>query len=596
MKCFRRWRRILFLCMLAVTFVAPMIFVSVRLKILTQTGEGEYVKDLTTLKLRSDALRLNIMKQESDQNFKEPEQVLFKDFDDVLNHDSIKEGSQSEELVRPNERLHLLERSGANETHRGNEAQSQSTRSTLLPQESNETTIKHNQFLQSSSRTVKDEKVKEIRDQLIRARLYLKFAPPKTYSQLVRELKMRIKDLERSLGDATKDSDLRRSVVQKMKSMEGTLQKASHVFTDCPALVTKLRAMTHSAEEQVQAHSKQATHLVNLAGRTTPKGFHCLTMRLTSEYFALQPEKRDALDRKELSNPDSYHYAIFSDNVLACAVVVNSSVSASSEPEKIAFHIVTDSLNFPAISMWFLSNPPGKASIQIQSLDQIDHLLANYGSRIHQTSSTDLRYTSPLNHLRFYLPDLFPMLNKIVLLDHDVVVQKDLKRLWGVKMKGKVIGAVPTCQENEPSYRRMDSYINFSDQLIAKKFDPNACTWAFGMNVFDLKAWRRENLTALYHKYLSMGKKRKVFKAGTLPLGWVTFYNHTVPLDKKWQVLGLGYDSSTSISEIEHAAVLHYDGVMKSWLEIGIAKYKSYWNKHLNYDHSFLQQCNIHPS
>uniref|UniRef100_A0A7N0TLV0 Uncharacterized protein n=1 Tax=Kalanchoe fedtschenkoi TaxID=63787 RepID=A0A7N0TLV0_KALFE len=63
--------------------------------------------------------------------------------------------------------------------------------------------------------------------------------------------------------------------MQKMKSMEATLVKASHVFSDCPAMVTKLRAMTHNAQEQVQAHRKHATHLVNLAGWPTPKGFHC---------------------------------------------------------------------------------------------------------------------------------------------------------------------------------------------------------------------------------------------------------------------------------------------------------------------------------
>ncbi|TYG85561.1 hypothetical protein ES288_A13G064900v1 [Gossypium darwinii] len=34
-------------------------------------------------------------------------------------------------------------------------------------------------------------------------------------------------------------------------------------------------------------------------------------------------------------------------------------------------------------------------------------------------------------------------------------------------------------------------------------------------------------------------------------------------------------------ADIERAAVIHYDGVMKPWLEIGIAKYKGYWSKHM---------------
>ncbi|KAI5426593.1 variant 3, galacturonosyltransferase 5 [Lathyrus oleraceus] len=66
----------------------------------------------------------------------------------------------------------------------------------------------------------------------------------------------------------------------------------------------------------------------------------------------------------------------------------------------------------------------------------------------------------------------------------------------------KVIAGVGTCQEGETSFRRMDMFINFSNPYIAKRFDVNACTWAFGMNLFDLQQWRRHNLTGVYHKYL----------------------------------------------------------------------------------------------
>jgi alpha-1,4-galacturonosyltransferase len=166
--------------------------------------------------------------------------------------------------------------------------------------------------------------------------------------------------------------------------------------------------------------------------------------------------------------------------------------------------VVTDSLNLPAISMWFLLNPPGKATIQIQGIDNFERLSTKYHTTLKKQSSSDPRYTSELNHLRFYLPDIFPALDKIVLFDHDVVVQRDLTELWSINMKGKVNGAVETCHESEALSRRMDLLINFSDPLVAKRFDVNACTWAFGMNLFDLREWRRQNLTAVYHKYLQL--------------------------------------------------------------------------------------------
>lgn len=240
----------------------------------------------------------------------------------------------------------------------------------------------------------------------------------------------------------------------------------------------------------------------------------------------------------------------------------------------------------------------------------------------------DPRYTSALNHLRFYLPDIYPKLNKILLLDHDVVVQSDLTQVWTIDMKGKVNGAVETCRVGHSSFRRMDTFINFSDPIIAMRFDAKACTWAFGMNIFDLQEWRRRNLTRKYEKYLHMvmpsfmlpfslflklrkvkhmstcydanfnmlvqGKKRPLWEAGSLPIGWITFYNQTVALDRRWHVLGLGYESGIRIDEINQAAVIHYDGIMKPWLDIGLDIYKPYWKQHLNYSHPFFQQCNIH--
>lgn len=154
--------------------------------------------------------------------------------------------------------------------------------------------------------------------------------------------------------------------------------------------------------------------------------------------------------------------------------------------------------------MWFLLNPPGKATVQVESIDSFQWLTTKYNVILQREGSIDPRYTSELNYLRFYLPDVFPRLNKIVLLDHDVVVKKDLTRLWSINMRDKVNGAVLTCSKGEPSYRRMDMLVNFSDPIVAKKFDANTCTWAFGVNLFDLQGWRQRNLTGLYHKYLHL--------------------------------------------------------------------------------------------
>lgn len=53
-----------------------------------------------------------------------------------------------------------------------------------------------------------DVKINEIRDKIIQAKAYLNFAPPGSNSQIVKELRTRMKDLERAVGDVTRDKDL----------------------------------------------------------------------------------------------------------------------------------------------------------------------------------------------------------------------------------------------------------------------------------------------------------------------------------------------------------------------------------------------------
>ncbi|GJP73955.1 hypothetical protein CLOP_g4619 [Closterium sp. NIES-67] len=48
------------------------------------------------------------------------------------------------------------------------------------------------------------------------------------------------------------------------------------------------------------------------------------------------------------------------------------------------------------------------------------------------------KYMALLNHLRFYLPQLFPSLHRMLFLDDDVIVQKDLSALFSLDMNGAV--------------------------------------------------------------------------------------------------------------------------------------------------------------
>ncbi|XP_051125522.1 probable galacturonosyltransferase 4 isoform X2 [Andrographis paniculata] len=459
-----------------------------------------------------------------------------------------------------------------------------------------------------------DVRIRQLKDQLVRARVYLSLSGTRNNAHFIRELRVRIKDIQRTLGDATKDSELPKNSLEKLKAMEQTLLKGKGIQDDCTAMVKKLRAMIHLSEEQLRVNKKQTLFLTHLTAKTTPKGLHCLPLRLSTEYFMLSSSQQDFANKEKLGDPNLYHYALFSDNVLAAAVVVNSTITNAKDPSKHVFHVVTDRLNYAAMKMWFLANPPGKATIQVQNVEEFTWLNSSYSPVLRQlgspsmidyyfksrrgaASDSNLKYRNPkylsiMNHLRFYLPEIFPNLGKVLFLDDDIVVQKDLTNLWSLDLRGKVIGVVETCGEN---FHRFDRYLNFSNPLISERFSPRACGWAFGMNIFDLDKWRNQNITEVYHNWQNLNRDRLLWKLGTLPPGLITFWNHTFALDKSWHALGLGYNPNVSQKEIERAAVIHYNGNLKPWLEISIPKFRNYWAKFIDYDNQYLRECNISP-
>lgn len=474
---------------------------------------------------------------------------------------------------------------------------------------------KYNIWRRENDNENADSTVRLMRDQNIMARVYISLAKMKNKLDLSRELQIRLKESQRALGEATTDADLSRSAPEKIKAMGQVLSRAKEQLYDCKLVTGKLRAMLQSAEEQVRSLKKQSTFLSQLAAKTIPNGIHCLAMRLTIDYYLLPLEKRKFPNSENLENSKLYHYALFSDNVLAASVVVNSTIMNAKEPGKHVFHLVTDKLNFGAMNMWFLLNPPGKATIHVENVDEFKWLNSSYCPVLRQLESaamkeyyfkadhpttissgaSNLKYRNPkylsmLNHLRFYLPQIYPKLDKILFLDDDIVVQKDLSPLWSVDLHGKVNGAVETCGE---SFHRFDKYLNFSNPHISRNFDPSACGWAYGMNLFDLKEWKKKDITGIYHKWQNMNEDRTLWKLGTLPPGLITFYGLTHPLEKTWHVLGLGYNPSIDKSEIEKAAVVHYNGNMKPWLEIAMTKYRSVWTKYIKYDHPYLRRCNL---
>lgn len=462
-----------------------------------------------------------------------------------------------------------------------------------------------------------DSITRQLNDQISLAKAFLVIAKESNNLQFAWELSAQIRNSQILLSNAALSrTPLATSETETaVRDMALLLFQAQQLHYDSATMIMRLKAKIQGLEEQMNSINEKSSKYGQIAAEEVPKSLYCLGVRLTSEWFKnadLQGKvKENRQTALKLRDNSLYHFCVFSDNILAASVVVNSTSSNSKSPDKVVFHLVTDEVNYAAMRAWFTMNSFGGLTVDVQKIEDFSWLNASYVPVLKQLQDSDTqsyyfsgnggdnrtpikfrnpKYLSMLNHLRFYIPEVFPALKKVVFLDDDVVVQKDLSALFSLDLNGNVNGAVETCME---TFHRYHKYLNYSHPLIREHFDPDACGWAFGMNVFDLVEWRRRNVTGIYHYWQEKNVDRTLWKLGTLPPGLLTFYGLTEPLNPSWHVLGLGY-TNIDPQLIEKGAVLHFNGNSKPWLKIGMEKYKPLWDKYVDYGHPLLQQCNVH--
>lgn len=455
---------------------------------------------------------------------------------------------------------------------------------------------------------------RQLSEQMTLAKAYVIIAKEHNNLHLAWELTSKIRSCQFLLSKAAmRENPITLDEARPLiKSLSSLIFKAQDAHYDIATTIMTMKSHMQALEERANAATVQSTVFGQLAAEALPKNLHCLNIMLMADWLkkkSLQDfaEKENSL---RLVDNSLYHFAIFSDNLLAVSVVVNSTVSNADHPKQLVFHIVTNRITYGPMQAWFLSNDFKESAIEVLKIEDLTWLNYTYSPIVKRLTEADVwtyyfkgylddtvepkvrnpKYISLLNHLRFYIPQIYPQLEKVVFLDDDVVVQKDLTPLFSLDLHGNVNGAVETCLE---AFHRYYKYLNFSNPLISSKIDPQACGWAFGMNVFDLIAWRKADVTARYHYWQEQNADKSLWKLGTLPAGLLAFYGLTEPLDRRWHVLGLGYDLNIDNRLIESAAVIHFNGNMKPWQKFGISRYRPFWERYVNQTHQYIQDCFI---
>ncbi|CAM8952469.1 unnamed protein product [Rhodiola kirilowii] len=446
---------------------------------------------------------------------------------------------------------------------------------------------------------MKDAMVKKLKDKLFVARAYYpSVAKLPKHDKLARNLKQNIQELERIFSEASTDADLPSGIENKSQMMEAVIEKSKALILDCTNVEKKLRQLVDLTEDEANFHMKQSAFLFQTSAQTMPKSHHCLFMRLTVEYFKTTDNVEAVLDEKVM-NPSLHHYVILSQNILAASTVINSTVMHAKDTSRQIFHVLTDKQNYFAMKLWFYKNKFRDAAVQVLNIEDLE--LASQAKASFQlslpeefrisfrtadsppTAPMKTEYLSVFSHSHYLLPEIFHHLKKIIVLDDDVVVKQDLSALWTLNMKGKVNGAVQSCRVR---LGQLKGYLGMND------YDERACAWMSGLNIIDLVRWKEQNISGTYQNLMRKKGGRQSGPA-TLRASLLSFQNQIYTLDDMWGLSGLGHDYGVDITAVNNAAVLHYNGNMKPWLDLGIPQHKGYWKEYLNSDDLYLSQCNI---
>lgn len=180
---------------------------------------------------------------------------------------------------------------------------------------------------------------------------------------------------------------------------------------------------------------------------------------------------------------------------------------------------------------------------------------------------------NPLNFARFTFQDHFQELDKILYIDADMIVKNPIENLYD----NCDINKMPFYAVCHDTFKKC---FDFKDSYKHLNLNGNEPYFNAGIFCTSLNYWKKNNIQ---EKIIDIMKKHKhsktpLFKYGTQPLLNLAFINNVGKLPRKWNTLNLGSDKTMNKNILDNAAVLHWNGKHKPWLNNGY--YKELWESY----------------
>eukprot|EP01138_Halocafeteria_seosinensis_P000450 gb/GECG01000464.1/.p1 GENE.gb/GECG01000464.1/~~gb/GECG01000464.1/.p1 ORF type:complete len:385 (+),score=17.93 gb/GECG01000464.1/:1-1155(+) len=197
--------------------------------------------------------------------------------------------------------------------------------------------------------------------------------------------------------------------------------------------------------------------------------------------------------------------------------------------------------------------------------------------------------SSPNNYARLYLhqmlrrPELvgYPLPNKVLCLDTDIIVQADVGEL----LQSSLVHTEYPVAMPSRAYRLNKYTIRFEHPILAEWNRRNKGTskeikrgWTAynnGICIQHLQRWQDYNITRSIDFWIKANLREQLFSHSFNPPYLLGLLNRVEPLDRKWSTSALGYKTKITQKALDEGRILHWTGPSKPWEENGF--YKHQW-------------------